>query len=97
MLYFESIAIEIFLIFEELLQNNILVFLQNSSLAVDEGRKESKVLCGEVTASHAGSLSIEAFDQIIDFLFSDGGLDGFGVVLKYAHEAFLDVLSVDVF
>jgi len=97
LLYFETVAIVIFLILEELLQDNVLIFLQNTSFAVDEGGKETKILCGEVSAPHAGSLSIEAFDQIIDFLLSDCRLDGFGVVLKYPHKALLNVLSVDVF
>lgn len=97
MLYFESIAIEILFVLEELLQNNVLIFLQNTSLAVDESGKETKILCGEVSASHAGSFSIETFDQIVDFLLSDCRLDGLGVVLKNPHKALLNVLSVDVF
>lgn len=74
-----------------------MVFLEDSSLTVDEGGEKTEVLGGQLSTPHAGSFSVEAFDEIVNLLLSDGCLDGLGVVLEDPHQAFLNILSIDIF
>jgi hypothetical protein len=73
-----------------------LVLFQDSCFAVDEGGEEAEVLGGELSSTHARGLGVEALDEVIDFLFGNGGLDSLGVILQDAHQALLYVLPVDV-
>lgn len=94
--HLETIAVFVIVVLEEFLKDNVLVLLEDSGLAVDEGREKTKVLGGQLATSHPRSLSIEALNQIIYFLFGDGCLDGLRIVLKDADKTLLDVFSVDV-
>ena len=96
-LYFEAEAKQVVFILEEVLQNYILVFLQNAVFALDERRKQPQVLGSQLSRTFATGLNIKTIDQVSNLLLGDGRLDGLGVVLQDAHQALLDVLSVDVF
>jgi hypothetical protein len=80
----ESVAILIVLVLEEFLENQVLIFLEDSAFAVNEGGKESQVFGREFAPPTAGSLCVEAFDEIVDLFFRDGGFDGLGVILEDA-------------
>ena len=95
-LHLEAIAVLVDIVLEELLKDDVLVFLEHSGLTVDEGREQSQVLGGQLAASRPGSLGVEALDQIIDLLLGNGRLDGRRVVLQDANQAFLDVFPVDI-
>lgn len=49
----EPVAILIIFVLEEFLQNQVLVFLEHSGLAVDEGGEETEVLGREFSSTHA--------------------------------------------
>lgn len=82
---FETITEVIILVFEEFIKDDVLVFLQNTVFTFNEGGEESEILCREISGSHSLGFFLKAFDQIIDFLLSNGCLDGFGIVLENAH------------
>lgn len=51
-LHLETIAVFVVIVFEEFLEDYVLVLLQHSRLAVYEGREEAKVLCCQLATSH---------------------------------------------
>lgn len=51
-LHLETIAVFVVIVFEEFLEDYVLVLLQHSRFAVYEGREEAKVLCCQLASSH---------------------------------------------
>lgn len=51
-LHLEAIAVFVVIVLEEFLEDDVLVLLQHSCLAVYEGREQAKVLCCQLASSH---------------------------------------------
>lgn len=51
-LHLEPIAVFVVIVFEEFLEDYVLVLFKHSRFAVYEGREEAKVLCCQLATSH---------------------------------------------
>ncbi len=94
---FKPIAIFIFFILEKFIKNQILIFLEDSILAFNKGRKQSKIFCSQLSSSHSGCFIIETFDEIIYFFLTNSSLNSFWIILKNSNQALLNILPINIF
>jgi hypothetical protein len=83
-------------VFEEVVEDDVLVLLYDFVFAADEGGKEAEVLGGERTLRVLLSLFEEIANEVLDFALVNGGLDGDGIVVKDVNETLLGVGLIDV-
>ena len=94
---FESITEHVSSIKEKLIQDDVLVFFQDSVFTFNKSRKQPYILCCQLWTILILGFFIKSVDQVLNLSLINSCLNGFRIVLKNSNQARLNVLSIDIF